>query len=190
VQKEIGTNGNRKQDLEKRFGLTHHLHRYASLEELLKLKQELFTELGLHTLLPLPPGGRNFDLEDYKDRLLTRAGLDIDLVRGFTEGKTAHFKGEAYMPAEYFRKNAAGKVRSAKFFTLWQETFDKLVRCGAISRKHKANPLYRLNPHVDEITNPYLREYMRVTLYKKQILAQEGKITPLIDLDKEEALKL
>ena len=186
VQKEIGINGNRRQDLEKRFGLEQHLDRYTSLEELLKLKQELFTELGLHTASPSPSGGQDFNLEQYKDRLLTRAGLDIGLVRGFTEGKTAHFKGQAYMPAEYFRKNAAGKVEPASFSALWQQTFDELVRCGAISRKHKANPLYRLNPHVDEITNPYLREYMRVTLYKKQILAQEGKITPLIDLDKEE----
>lgn len=187
VQERIRRNGS-KDDVAGRFGLEKNRERYAHLEQLLELKRELFAATGSYAQVEKAQKGpqKEFDLEEYKNRLLARAGLDIDIVRGFTEGKTAHFKGEMYMPAEYFRKNAAGKVEPAKFSAHWEEVFDEMVRLGAIVRKPKGNPLYRLNPHFGEITNKYLQEYMRLTLHAGQILAQDGRITPLIDLDKEE----
>lgn len=182
----IRKNGSSGIDLEERFGLKNNVERYADLEKLLELKAELFRSSGAYAEVAAPADEKEFDLEQYKDRLLQKAGLDSEMVRAFTEGKSSHFKGENYFAEEYFRKNAHGKVSYQKLGRLFRPVFEEMVRQQAITRKHKANPLYRLNPHTDEITNPYLREYMRVTLYKDQILAQEGQITPLIDLDEEE----
>ncbi len=48
IKKEIGTNGNRRKNFEERFGLKNNVERYASLEQLLVLKEEFFSELGIY----------------------------------------------------------------------------------------------------------------------------------------------
>lgn len=159
--------------------------RYASLESLLKLKNELFQETGVYDVVEEEEdGGLGFN--EYKDELLRRAGLDIDIVRALTEEKNRNFVGENYTHIENFRKNVENKVDDrSKVDSLFSETFEKMVKSGAIKRKHKDNLVYRLNPRIKDIKNNYLREYMRLVLHANQIIAQEGEITALIDLDEE-----
>ena len=172
------------QDLEAKFGIHVSFERYTSLEKILELKREVCRTTGLYTV---PTAAEEeFDVEEYKVRLLVKANLDGGIVWALTHGKNAMFKGEAYMPAEYFRKNAHGKVSDQDLSEKFGETFEAMVRLGAITKKPKnTSPLYRLNPHFSKISNQYLREYMRLTLYAAQIMAQEGCITPSLDLDKE-----
>ncbi|MDO8656333.1 MAG: hypothetical protein Q7K45_03780, partial [Nanoarchaeota archaeon] len=173
----IKRNGDRE-ILEQRFGVESNLERYVSLEKLTQLKQELLATTGEYAPAPMQTEAV-FDLEEYKDKLLMKAEMNVPVVRAYTHGKTALFKGEYYIPREYFRKNATGKVPANILDNNWEDVFDEMVRLKAITKKPKdASPLYRLNPHINEIINPYLREYMRVTLYAAQIIAQEEKITP------------
>lgn len=184
VLKEVKRGNRNGKSPEEELGMEKNLSQYSCLENVLALKQRLCA--GKQVSESATSGGETaFDLEGYKDQLLQKAGLDLDIVRAFTEGKTALFKGEFYVPQEYFRKNAIGKVERQKLDLLGESVFNRMVRAKAITRKHKANPVYRLNPHLQEITNFYLREYMRVTLYHDQIVAQEGEIKPNPDVWRE-----
>ena len=183
VTERIKRNGSKGVDLTAKYGVENNLERYADLEQLLALKRELFTELGEYVSPETPSPQQKFEIEAYKSKLLQRAGLEESIVRAFTEGKTSQFKGEAYIPKEYFRKNAIGKVDASTLSQHFEDTFQHMIKTKAITRKHKATPLYRLNPHLNKVTDPFLREYMRVTLYYDQILAQEGEIKPLLNME-------
>ena len=47
--------------------------------------------------------------------------------------------------------------------------------------KQPTGPVYSLNPSIEDITDPYLREYMRITLHGDAIVAREGRINPQFD---------
>lgn len=167
--------------LEKEFGLENNFGVYSSLDSLLHLKENLFQRTGYHSNTE-----DNFDVEDYKTKLLERTELYPPMVRALTEGKNSMFKGEYYMPKMNFRKNALGRVSQREIDEHFETTFEAMIKQGAIYLKAKTHkPTYRLNEHLDEITDAHLREYIRITFYGEQMLAQEGKIKPEADLFKE-----
>jgi hypothetical protein len=172
--------------IEEEFGLRDgNLEMYADLETILSAKQQLFGRIRELTALPAKARSEGgIDVEEYKKRLIERAGLDVEIVRALTSGKTITFVGEAYVPAEYFRKNTARKIAPQKMDS-FASTFDELVRQEVIVPKAKANPVFRFNPRVNDITNPYMREYMRLTLYAEKIIAQEGELKLDEDIVKE-----
>ncbi len=174
-------------EVAERFGMEKNRKRYAGLELILELKRELLMELG-EEATPAPSPSVSFDLERYTNKLLQKAEVDIDWVKALTDGKNLTFVGNSPAKRDRFRKFAATKIERRKL-GLFDAVFDTLIRYGVVKTLPPSRDACVLNSNLDEITNPYLREYMRVTLYKDQILAQEGQITPLIDLDAEEKPK-
>ncbi|MFH0701788.1 MAG: hypothetical protein V2A62_05110 [Candidatus Woesearchaeota archaeon] len=177
---ELRRNSVRKPNLEKKMGLNQdNLILYSDLEQLTALKQRVYQSTrcfvegneGKETSVEI-------DIEDYKDKLLGKTGLNSEVVFCLTEGKTLYFIGEQYMPYEYFRKNARNKaLNGTNFEDNFKDTFDKMVLQKALVPKAKANPVYRFNPKIQEITGPYLREFMRLTLHGDKIIRQEGHLT-------------
>jgi hypothetical protein len=159
------------------------IHMFTDSETLSSLKQKLFSRIRGVKFPPKPLEGA-IDVEDYKNKLVSKAGLDVEVVRAITSGKTLHFTGEVYMPAEYFRKNSSKKIAPQKM-EIFADVFDALVGHDVIVRKPKTTLLYRFNPHVSEVANKYLQEYMRITLYAEQIVAQEGELKLNENLVKE-----
>jgi len=150
------------------------LQSFASLDSLIAMKRSLCC--GDYAAVVPEPEKSAFDVDDYKRRLIERSGLDVEIVEAMTTGKTIFFIGEKYMPQENFRKNTSRKIAPQKM-DIFSYTFDELVRRGVIYRKAKGNPVFRFNPDINEITDVYLREYMRLILHGEKIVRQEGHLT-------------
>lgn len=161
-----------QEELEQRYGIQFNLGTYADLDQLLELKRRLFGQSSEGD--PVIRG--EWTLEDYKDALLQRTGLDGVVVRALTEGKNKRMVGGFYAPRSHFQRNIRGKVPVSHLGNV-EPVFESLVECGVLVRKPTGD-LYSLNPRVSEITHPYLREYMRITLHAEEIVAQEGGIWP------------
>lgn len=162
------------------YALPLHVRRVATLEGALQVKDEVLKVRGKYPAPEHIQPAEEFNLEEYRSRLVGASALSIPMARAIVEA-SLEFVGENYMPAEYFRKNAHGRATQREISKNFGDTFEQLISNGVLVRKHKAEPLYRINPHPKEVENPYLREYLRVTLYEKQIVAQEGRITPKVD---------
>jgi hypothetical protein len=148
---------------------------FSDFDTLHSLKQRLFSRTREIKFPPKPAEGA-IDVEEYKKKLLEKAGIDVEITCAFISGKNLHFIGEVYMPAEYFRKNTYLKI-DAKKMMHFADVFDELVRRKVLKKKPKVNPVYRFNPNINDIEDTYLREYMRITLHAEQIVAQEGELT-------------
>ncbi len=180
IQEEIQRNPHQ---LTERYGPTpKNVERYASLDAVLQLKAELFQHTKGEQNVAAT-NGAEFDLENYKSKLLAKAGLEEEVARAYTEGKNGKIIGQNnYMPRRHFKSNAKRKAPPDKFHQQGDAVFDELVKMGAIVCKSRGRDLYSLNPHLDTIKNSFLREYMRVTVHYEKILKQEGSITPLINI--------
>ena len=181
IQEEIGKN---PRGLTKKYGPnTKNVEKYASLDALLRMKEELFKEIRLYQQ-SASTATTSFDVEKYKDKLLELAGLDVAIARAYTEGKNGRIVGENnYMPRRHFKSNAKRKAPPDKFYQQGDEVFDELVRKGAMVCRSRGRELYSLNPDLDTITDRFLREYMRVTVHYEKILKQKKQVRPLIDVD-------
>ncbi|MBI5880759.1 hypothetical protein HZB90_01370 [archaeon] len=148
---------------------------FSDFKTLYSLKQKLFARMRGVKFPPKPAEGA-IDVEEYKKKLLEKAGIEVEITYALISGKNLHFIGEVYMPAEYFRKNTYLKI-DAKKMMHFADVFDELVRRKVLKKKPKVNPVYRFNPNINDIEDTYLREYMRITLHAEQIVAQEGELT-------------
>ncbi|MEK6938908.1 MAG: hypothetical protein AABX04_07755 [Nanoarchaeota archaeon] len=185
---ELRAHSLRKPKLSKTLGLfIDTLPQYSDLDSVLALKQRVFQ--STRTFVQLGANGQNqpeIDIDEYKDKLLVRAGVHVRVARAMTEGKTLGFIGEVYVPQEYFRKNTHAKMNRDSACDLhFGECFDTFVKARAIIRKPKGNPTYRFNPDINSINNSYLKEYMRLALHGEKIIRQEGHLTLNPELVKE-----
>jgi len=175
IREAIRRDPERQDELEEKYGIRSNLHRYAKLESLVALKEELLKDIssGEET------NQGHFNLDVYKSQLLQKAGLDQEIVRGLTEGKNGRLIGKMYAPKRHFEANVHGKVSPQSLLQL-DHTFEEMIRAKAMV-KQPTGPVYSLNPSIEDITDPYLREYMRITLHGDAIVAREGRINPQFD---------
>ncbi len=97
VQGRIRSNGD-KEELERKFGLENNVERYASLEQLLELKRQLFQETGkYHTAVPAENTADDFSVYVSRYALLQKIPvmeqrLDSLIEKGeFTVGTKEHW---------------------------------------------------------------------------------------------------
>ncbi len=75
--------------------------------------------------------------------------------------------GESYIPRIYIRDTVYGKLSEKSAAAEFDQTLDVLIKSCAVidySKKGKTNEPISINPHVDEITEPALREKVRRVL--------------------------
>jgi hypothetical protein len=178
VLEELRAHSVRKPQLNRKLGLsTETLGMYSSLESVIELKQRVFQS----TRTFVNPRGieepdSELDIDDYKNWLLGRAGMNVTMARALTSGNNVNFVGNNILPLRHYRANSLGKVNDP---TLVDRYFDstvaQMVRYGALIRRN--SKCYSFNEKVGEVTNLYLSEYMRLTLHGDRILSQEGCLT-------------
>ncbi len=185
IQREI--EGRKDPDMERSFGIAHNFRRYTTLDGVLALKRQLFTALYGVPLEDDKKGTAGFDLEAYKDLLLQHAGLEVEVVRAYTEGKNATFRGESkHAPRRHWKNNAAGKIGrelQERFDAQGDGMFDELVKLGAVVKYRSSKDLFYFTTDLGNIKNPYLQEYIRITIFYDRIISQKKEVRPLISFN-------